>query len=346
MPGATIAPAGAGVKSTRAASQRDTGDKYPRRPDVLSKMPLSCNVVFDVLRSFAMGEAVELSVRELAEMCQLSYEQTRRALRRLQGAKLIRWRNPGPGRGHRSVFEVRWTPPSFPQENDSPHARKSSAVPQGEGSFAEAKTPPASPTPTPPPLKCQSWQPSERAIRWALARVRERLWGLPRQRRERAVGALARAFRWGAAQPRPWTRARWKRFVAATLSRFEEGPDGITEARRRPYGWAMRCAKEALTELGQRDAELAATERLVRQIRQSREAARAAWARLTAASSSAGRGACPAAPPVQPRSLPVGRDRPGVRRAPRCLRGATPPAGPTGPPSRARLPTPARYLQP
>ena len=111
------------VKWLCATSSRDARHGYPRRPDVLSKMPHSCQVTFDVLRSFAMREAVEISIRDLAERCRLSYVQTRRALRRLEGANLIWWQNPGPGRGHRSVFEVRWTPPSFPQEND-PHGRR------------------------------------------------------------------------------------------------------------------------------------------------------------------------------------------------------------------------------
>ena len=119
------------VKRPRAASTKG-GIHYQRscRPDVLRKMPLSANVVFDVLRILAMREAVEISIRDLAETCRFSYIQTRRALRRLEGANLIRWQNPGPGRGHRSVFEVRWTLPSFPQVNDPPYARGSLYPPE------------------------------------------------------------------------------------------------------------------------------------------------------------------------------------------------------------------------
>ena len=118
-------------KRLSATPPRDAHHGHSRRPDVLSKMPLSCKVVFDVLRTHAMGKAVELPVRELAEVCRLSYAQTRRALRRLVGANLIRWQNPGPGRGHRSVFEVRWTPPSFPQKNDPPLRGRDTLYPQG-----------------------------------------------------------------------------------------------------------------------------------------------------------------------------------------------------------------------
>jgi len=66
LPKSSIALAGGGVKRPRAAYRADTRDGCPRRPDVLSKMPRSCKVTFDVLRSFAMGEAVELSIRDLA----------------------------------------------------------------------------------------------------------------------------------------------------------------------------------------------------------------------------------------------------------------------------------------
>ncbi|MBC7099503.1 hypothetical protein H5T52_10435 [Candidatus Bipolaricaulota bacterium] len=122
--------------------------------------------------------------------------------------------------------------------------------------------------------------PSERAVRWALARARERLWGLPKPRRERAMDALAVAFRWGAKQPGPWDRDRWRKFVMSTLGRFEEGEDGFTEARRRPYGWAMACAQAALELLQRRDRTFAATETLLDRIRREREAAWVGWAEV------------------------------------------------------------------
>ena len=63
----------------------------------------------------------------------------------------------------------------------------------------------------------------------------------------------------------------------ATLARFEAGPDGFTEARRRPYGWAMLCAREALGELTRRDADFKAAQELLARIRREREEARRAW---------------------------------------------------------------------
>lgn len=147
-------------------------------------MPFSCNVVFDVLRAHAMGEAVELPIRELAEMCRLSYAQTRRALRRLVGASLIRWRNLGPGRGHCSIFEVRWTPPTFPQVKDSSPTRARDRVEvfenpseKAEDSFLR-KTPAcavgssSASSQSSPQLRNQL---SPRATRWAIAEFRRRL---------------------------------------------------------------------------------------------------------------------------------------------------------------------------
>jgi len=268
----SIAPSAGEVNRPWAAYERDTRDGNPRRPDVLSKMPRSCKVTFDVLRSFAMGEAVELSIRDLAEMCRLSYAQTRRA---------IVWRRCGPGRGHRSIFQVRWTLPSFPQRNDPPYARET-LRPQRclNPSFAKAKT--TASTKLTPQLKDQTWQPSERAIRWALARARDRLWGLPKPRREWAINALAKAFRWGAAhQPGPWDREQWRRFVFGAIAQFESGPGGLTQTRRRPFGWAMRCAQEAFAELSRREKELRVTEELLARIRREREEAKWAWQKVS-----------------------------------------------------------------
>jgi len=55
------------------------------------------------------------------------------------------------------------------------------------------------------------------------------------------VNALAKAFRWAARQPDLWTRERWRRFVFGTIAKFEHGPDGFTQARRR-----LRATEELL----------------------------------------------------------------------------------------------------
>jgi len=171
------------VKRPRAAStKRSIHYQRSCRPDVLRKMPLSTNVVFDVLRILAMGEAVELSIRELARTSRLSYVQARRALRRLEGANLIRWQNPGPGRGHRSVFEVRWTPPSFPQVNDPPLRARDTLCPQRTKSTNSPKerrpaTAGASSPGTNGKTLPAKGQPrlSSRAYRWAVGEFRRRV---------------------------------------------------------------------------------------------------------------------------------------------------------------------------
>lgn len=281
MPNASIALAGAEVKRTLAPSRRDTGDgvrgDWLRMPRVLGDLPASCRRVFAVFACLADATGrLQISTRKLANYANLSETQARRAVKRLVAVRLLKQLSPGCGT-RAAVFQLKWRIQSFPQPSAPPYARVSLAPQRREqGSFAKAKTPPASPTPAPHQLK--SWQPSERAIRWALAQARDRLWGLPRHRRERALAALARAFRWAAIQPSPWDRKRWRRFVLNALAKFEHGPDGITEARRRPFGWAMCCAQAALAELAQRDAALEVTEELLAHIRKEKEAAQAEWA--------------------------------------------------------------------
>jgi len=175
-----IAPGRPAVKWPLVTQTKDRRDGQKRRPDVLGRMPRSCNVVWDVLRVFAMGETVRLSIRDLAEMCRLSYTQTYRALRRLQGANLIEWRKPGSGRGHPSVFEVGWTAPStFPQVNDpSLRARDKNYSPSGNSKRSSLRE-----TALADPSSAGSCQTvsrlrhrlSPRAERWAIAEFRRRL---------------------------------------------------------------------------------------------------------------------------------------------------------------------------
>ena len=172
-----IAPGRPAVKWPLVTRTKDRRDGQKRRPDVLGRMPRSCNVVWDVLRVFSMGEAIELSIRDLAEMCRLSYTQTYRALRRLQGANLIEWRKPGSGRGHPSAFEVRWTPPSFPQVNDPPPRHKVNNPPGRSVRSSLRETALADPSSA---GSCRSvsrlrHRPSSRAERWAIAEFRRRL---------------------------------------------------------------------------------------------------------------------------------------------------------------------------
>ena len=134
------------------------------RPRVLTKLPLSCSLVFDVLRFGyrPVDGAVCVSIRSLARDCRLSPAQVRRALRKLEGCNLLR--------GHRTqgqvgIVELRWQ--SFPQRTVSPtpRIRARYLVPKEEKKLCFAKTESVSHLPTPSP----------NAHRWAMARLREEL---------------------------------------------------------------------------------------------------------------------------------------------------------------------------
>ena len=270
----SIARTASRVKWKPAASPEDTrnGDWFAL-PRVLKDLPLSCRLLFGAFVALADSHGeLQASLRDLANYAGLSVTQVWRAARRLQAVRLLELVELGKGT-QATTWKLRWR--TFPQPSVSSYARVTLKPQRFDVSFAKAKTPAS--TKATPQLRRHRWVPSERAVRWALARARDRLWGLPRHRRERALAALARAFRWAARQPDPWTRERWRRFVLNTIAKFEDGPDGFTQARRRPYGWAMLCAREALSELTHRDADFKATQELVARIRREREEARRAW---------------------------------------------------------------------
>jgi len=116
----TIASGSVCVKST-FLGDRTTTKTYSRlkpffRPDVLSKMPLSCNLVYDLLRTLDPGNGVvRISQRDLAAITRYSKTQVRRSLRRLQGANILRLAEKGKGQ-RKSAWYLRWNShKSFPQ---------------------------------------------------------------------------------------------------------------------------------------------------------------------------------------------------------------------------------------
>jgi len=271
----SIARAASHVKWKLVASPGDTRDgDWFTLPRVLKDLPLSCRLLFGAFVALADSHGeLQASLRDLANYTGLGATQVWRAARRLQAVRLLELVELGKGT-QATTWKLRWR--TFPQPSVSSYARVT-LKPQREaqGSFAKAKTPAS--TKATPQLRRHRWVPSERAVRWALARARDRLWGLPKPRRKRAMDALAKAFRWAARQPGPWDRDRWRRFVFGAIAQFESGPDGLTQARRRPFGWAMRCAQEALGELDRQDTGFEATQELVAEIRREREEARTAW---------------------------------------------------------------------
>ena len=173
-----IAPGRPAVKWPLVTRTKDRRDGQKRRPDVLRRMPLSCNVVFDVLRSLAGGEAVEVSLRELADVTHYSTRQVRRALKRLEAAHLIRWETFGPGRGRRSILQVLWRSPSFPHlKGASLRVRDKDYSPSGNRRSSPWETALADSSSAGSCQTVSRLRPrlSARAERWAIAEFRRRL---------------------------------------------------------------------------------------------------------------------------------------------------------------------------
>jgi len=155
-------------------------------------MPWSCEAVFVVLLyGFDDGPA-RVSVRTLAASCRLSPTQTRRALRRLEAVRLIRWhRNPGTV----GVVVLRWR--SYPQATEPPGPRIRARIPLPRDELCFAKSRGGSRFPS-------------KAHRWAIARLRDELTpadypNLSPGERGRliasAAATLARGLRSGAISP-------------------------------------------------------------------------------------------------------------------------------------------------
>ncbi len=120
----TIAFRRVSVKSTFLGDRTKT-KTYSRvkpsfRPNVLSKMPRSCNLVYDVLRTLDRGNGViRISQRDLANITCYSQRQVGRTLKRLQGAKIIRLVEKGKGQ-RKTAWYLRWnSQKSFPQISEA-----------------------------------------------------------------------------------------------------------------------------------------------------------------------------------------------------------------------------------
>ena len=135
------------------------------RPDVLSKMPRSCNIVFDMLRSMINPKGQSsASVRYLAQVSHLGTTAVWRALRRLRGAHLIAIASPGRG-SRETVWQLRWRSPlaSFPQVSVPLAPIRSNTR------DLEAFSPKGTDSPS------GSNGPSKRSLAWAMAQLRNEL---------------------------------------------------------------------------------------------------------------------------------------------------------------------------
>ena len=263
-----IAPGRAFVKSAfpgeRRKTQSHSGLKPSYRPDVLSRMPRSCNITFDVLRAMTDGKGqARASIRYLAEVTGLSHQSVWRALRRLKGAHLISLAADSHGARAR-VWQLRWRTPlaSFPQNSVTPHStyrpREKETSPNGTS---------RSTSPNPP---------SKRALRWAMAQVRKTLQAsYPVSRsRERAIcegigASLWRAMKRGEVRAGP----ELADFVAELLRRLSDAR-GVGDRIRSWCSWGGWTVRTLVNEREADKRELAATERFVEEVQREKEEAR------------------------------------------------------------------------
>ena len=264
----TIASRRVFVKSTfrgdRRKTQSQSGLKPSFRPDVLAKMPRSCNLVFDVLRSMidSSGHS-RASVRYLAQVTGLGTTAVWRALRRLRGARLISIATDSHGaRG--TVWQLRWRSPlcSFPQISVPPPATHTPR----ERAF--------SPNGTNRPPKRN--RPSPRALAWAMAQVRKTIrTSYPVSKsRERTICTGIAVNIWRAMQ-RGEVRAgpELGDFVHDILRRLSDAR-GVGDKTRSWCSWGGWTVRVLVNERAAHDQELAATERFVEEVRREKEEAR------------------------------------------------------------------------
>jgi len=196
-----------------------------KRPRVLARMPISCRIVFDVVRTLP---SPEVSLRGLAAMCRLSPTQTRRALIRLHAAHLIRWT---PGRpGKTSCVISRWR--TFPQPGVSPAPYKDFPTP--EKGFSHTGLRP---------------QLTPRAHRWAMARLREEIRRYPVgwPRRNRLLAALSPPLLASITDGRVSTPRDLSRLVRRLIGLLRQA-ENITGSLKAAHAWANWAVAVALGE--------------------------------------------------------------------------------------------------
>jgi hypothetical protein len=217
------------------------------------------------------------SLRELAKDARLSPCQVHRALRRLEGAHLIRWERE-PGRGKRSRITLLWR-----QVVHSPEEQKGEeAASQQANRNVSSPRPPQSQRMKSPPGNTCDLPLGSRALFWAMAQVRNDLLARPSispARRAAILGALGPAVHRALRKGRVQTRGELARLVGFLLARLEErrglGVDLL--ATRRWAEWAVREGLRAVEEQRER---WQATEKFVRELLWEAEEARRAWEEL------------------------------------------------------------------
>lgn len=246
------------------------------RPDVLHRLPRSCNKVWDLLQ--LEGEVtIVTSLRELAKDARLSPCQVHRALRRLEGAHLIRWERE-PGRGHKSRVQILW-----PGVIHRPSAQNGLEATTGQQNRNVS-------SPRPPQSQRKKSLSGDacdlplgpRALFWAMAQVRNDLVARPSispARRAVILSALGPAVHRALRRGRVQTRGELARLVGFLLARLEERR-GLGEDLPATRRWAEWAVREGLRVIEEQRERWQATEKFVRELLREAEEARRAWEEL------------------------------------------------------------------
>ena len=272
-----IASRGVFVKGTlpgdRRKTQSHSGLKPSCRPDVLSKMPRSCNLVFDVLRSMidSNGQS-RASVRYLAQVTGLGTTAVWRALRRLRGAHLIALAADSGGNQAR-VWQLRWRSPlaSFPQIS----------VPLAPIRTRTRDLKAFSPNGT--DRRLETNHPSRRALAWAMAQIRAELteYEITLARKRMILtgigAAIWRAMKKGALKAGRALAA----FVHDLILRLREAC-GIGNAVRSWCSWAGWAVRSIIEEQRRDKLGLERSAELVAEIRREKKEAKGSLKRFLA----------------------------------------------------------------
>ena len=253
------------------------------RPDVLQRMPRSCNLVFDLLSILTKNGSATISLRDLASEARLSPEAVRRALGRLEATGLITWTR-APGRGHRSVIALRWKTTTETEQSQVIHRPKASAEEKARPSqqnrnVYSPETPQSKTKKKSLSGYAQNLPLGSRAVFWAMGQLRNNLLARPAidgSRRAVIMACLGPAVFRAVKRGRVRTRGELARLVSLLEAKLEErrGLGLDLAATRRWAEWAVREGLKAIEEERER---ISVGEKLIAEILREAEEARLAW---------------------------------------------------------------------
>ena len=232
------------VASIRARVKDDNAPNTLSFPLILYHLPPSARAVFATIYALAAtNEAtLELSVREIAAQTRFSPAQVWRALRRLEGARLIK--RLGKGKRGKTRWQLLWR--TFPQRSVSPPSHSPSKTKRGN-LLRKTTVPPSGAAWSEFPIKSKS-----SALRWAMFHIRREIqrWGLPSPQREALLTGLGQAVWRTLKRGLVRTTAQLRRLVWELLTHLRDAPAGVSASLRRACGYAGAIVLMASRALG------------------------------------------------------------------------------------------------